>query len=132
MIFDTRQFVLAALLLAGFTVLAEPAHALRCGSKLVKEGMHISHVIAICGEPVYEERRTILRREFVSFPRSRRIHDHDDHHRVRGVGPIIREISVTELTFNFGPRRLMRLLRFENGKLTDVVKLRHGYRTPKR
>ena len=32
-------------------LLADPAHALRCGSKLVKQGMHEAEVLAICGNP---------------------------------------------------------------------------------
>ena len=31
---------------------SEDAFALRCGNKLVKEGMHESRVIDLCGEPV--------------------------------------------------------------------------------
>ena len=36
--------------------ISDPAHALRCGSRLVIDGMYESEVKAICGEPISERR----------------------------------------------------------------------------
>ena len=47
--------LLGSMTLACMAFLAsDPAHALRCGSRLVKEGMHETEVKAICGKPVSE------------------------------------------------------------------------------
>jgi len=35
---------------------------------------------------------------------------------------------VTELVYNFGPRKLMRKLRFEGGLLTSIETIGYGYR----
>ena len=38
------------------------------------------------------------------------------------------EVIVEEWTYNFGPRKLMRIIRFENGLVADVKELGYGYR----
>ena len=38
------------------------------------------------------------------------------------------EVLVEEWTYNFGPRKLMRVVRFENGLVSDVTQLGYGYR----
>ena len=115
-----------ALLLA-----AEAAFALRCGNRLVTEGMHISEVIARCGEPSYETERVILVEEYVPYTYGgRRIYSRDANGRYvgRAEGPIVRQVVVTELTYNFGPRKLMRRLLFKDGLLDDIKQLGYGYR----
>jgi len=37
------------------------------------------------------------------------------------------EIVVEEWTYNFGPHRLMRVVRFENGLVTSITQLAYGY-----
>ncbi len=37
------------------------------------------------------------------------------------------EVVVEEWTYNFGPRRLMRVIRFENGLVTSIRQLGYGY-----
>jgi hypothetical protein len=108
-----------------FILASDPAYALRCGQRLIKEGMHESRVIELCGEPV--SRRYlgyVLRPYILKLPasdlgtRSTR-HVHSGFHE---------ELLVTELTFNFGPRKLMRVLRFEGGQLTSIRTAGYGYR----
>lgn len=100
--------------------------AFRCGNKLVKEGMHEVEVRAICGEP-YSVRHL-----------GYAIRPYDIGSRYRGpVGfgvshyPIDRqlnqEVVVTELVYNFGPRKLMRRLVFEAGMLVETEPLGYGH-----
>ena len=102
-------------------LLAEPAFALRCGSKLVRDGMHEAQVLAICGEPA--TRRTIGRtlRDLELHPGGvligRRVYP--------GLFPT--EILITEYVYNFGPRKLMRRLVFEGSVLVSIESLGHGY-----
>ena len=104
--------------------LAEPAMALRCGSKLVRDGDHKSKVLKYCGEPTGVQTRTIYRG---GVPRSiHRSPRHTDSLLVTRHAVV--EIIVEEWTYNFGPRRLMRMVRFENGFVTEVTQLTYGYR----
>ena len=106
-------------------VIAEPALALRCGSKLVLNGDHKSKILKHCGEPTSVQVRTIVR-GYTSI--------HDRHHRrisSRGnddLYPAYGEIIVEEWTYNFGPRRLMQTITFENGLVVSVKQLHSGYR----
>ena len=98
---------------------SDPAHALRCGNRLVKDGMHESEVKAICGKPVSERRLGYVLRSH--FDRTHGLTT------TRYYGGYQREVLVTELVFNFGPRKLMRKLRFEGGLLTSIETLGYGY-----
>lgn len=110
---------------------AAPAHALRCGNKLVTDGMHIAKVLSICGEPAFEENKTILVDRIVPYQRAgRRVYKKDANGRyvTPGLGRVVHEVVITELTYNFGPYKLMRRLRFANGRLEDIEQLGYGYR----
>ncbi len=116
----SRQLTIS-IVLAGIAILAsDPAHALRCGSKLVKDGMHEVEIKAICGQPVSERRLGYVIRS----------HFDRNHGSVstRYYGGYRREVLVTELVFNFGPRKLMRKMRFEGGHLVSIETVGYGYR----
>lgn len=107
---------------------ATDAHAFRCGNKLVSEGMHITKVIAICGEPDYEQERTVLRRK-VYIDRTTREPDTGvirRHIHSWGTPPWI-EVEIRELTWNLGPNKFMRRVRFEDGIATEIETLERGY-----
>ena len=87
------------------------------------DGMHESEVIRLCGEPVskahigyairaYHYGRGVTRRDPRYPP---------------GYGYYREEVVVTEMVFNFGPRKLMRKLRFEGGTLTSIRTMGYGY-----
>ncbi len=101
---------------------SDPAYALRCGSRLVKDGMHESEVKAICGKPVSERSLGYVLRSHID-----RTHGLTTT-RYYGHGGYYREVLVTELVFNFGPRKFMRKMRFEGGVLTSIETIGYGYR----
>lgn len=105
-------------------LVATDASALRCGNRLLKEGMPEAEVIALCGEPVstrqlgYVLRPYIIKRPagFSSLSGSRHVY-----------GGFHEELLVMEMLFNFGPRKLMRLIRFEGGRLVRIDTAGYGH-----
>ena len=112
-----RAFVstaLAALLLT----LALPASAdgMRCGSKLLTNGDPRSKVRQFCGEPTDIQTRQILRRPYYSFGG-----------RVLSYGDGYVEVPVEIWTYNFGPYKLMRQVKFVDGRVDEIETLGYGY-----
>lgn len=112
-----------------FLLASSDAWALRCSSKLVKEGMHESRVIDLCGEPASVRRLGyVLRPYIIKQPAGS-----PGSHAVRRVyGGFHQELAVTEMLFNFGPHKLMRLIRFEGGLVTTIDTVGYGYREQRR
>jgi hypothetical protein len=108
--------------LAGFilSLLVAPmalADAMRCGSKLVRDGDTQSQVREFCGEPTDIQTRTIVRRPY--FDRfGRRIY----------LGDALEEVPVEIWTYNLGPYKLQRRVRFIDGLVDDIETLGYGYR----
>ncbi len=122
-----RTFIVGAALF----LLSAQAEALRCGSRLVTEDMHISEVIAICGEPSHEDARTIVvqKNHPIAGHGPRRYRRNSQGlYTTPGYGPVYSEVVVRELTYNFGPRKLMRVLTFRNDYLSDIKHLGYGFR----
>lgn len=108
---------------------SDDAWALRCGSKLVQEGMHESRVIDLCGEPASVRRLGfILRPYIVKLPAG----DFGMHSTRRVYGGYHQEMAVKEMLFNFGPHKLMRIIRFEGGVVTSISTAGYGYREGER
>lgn len=124
----TRNLAKTLLGTTALLAMADNAWALRCGSRIIKEDMHESVVIALCGEPQsvrklgYVLRPYIIKRPAGSFG-----------HRSTGrvYGGYHQELAVKEMLFNFGPRKLMRVIRFEGGYLTSIDTAGYGYREKK-
>lgn len=114
-------------LLIGLTVvagaLAAPAHAdsMRCGSRLIRDGDARTEVRAFCGEPADVQTRTILRRPTYTVGG-----------RIFYSGDGLIEIPVETWTYNFGPNKLMRRVKFVDGVVDDVETLGYGYNDPQR
>lgn len=91
------------LLLAGL-LFAAPAWALRCNGRLVHTGDHQIEVLAKCGEPLWRERWE------------------DDVYERRFFDTLERRTQVMEeWIYDFGPNRLLHLLRFRNGRLIEIT-----------
>lgn len=110
-----RSAVLIALLSSLLTI---PAHAdaMRCGSRLVGDGDTRTAVREICGEPSDIYRRTILRRPH-----------YDYHGRLIYFGDGLIEVPVEVWTYNLGPYKLMRRIRFVDGVVEEIETLGYGY-----
>lgn len=122
-----HKSVVALGLLAIALLAPQTAEAFRCGSKLVKKGMHEAEVVAICGEPAsirhigyavrlvdFRDRRTRVPGWTLSRTPSHFLYP--------------AEVMVTEYVYNLGPRKFMRRLVFEGGFLATIERLGRGYR----
>lgn len=94
-----------------------PAHAdgFRCGTRLVLDGVTQSQVRNWCGEPTDVSRRSIWR-PAVIWRYGRPYH----------LGGDI-EVPVETWTYNLGPSKLMRRIRFEDGEVVEIETLGYGY-----
>ena len=119
------------LLFISLLMFATPASALRCGNKIVKDGDPAAKVRKICGEPASIQYRTIYRggvpRSLARQTTVNGIRTSSDSELLIHRRSVV-EVIVEEWTYNFGPRRLMRMVRFENGLVTGVSQLGYGYR----
>ncbi len=117
----SRRFAVACLLLA--LLATPPAHAFRCGSKLVREDMHEHQVRRACGEPTTVRHLGTAVRS-VEMPTRRKLIPGAS---VERRGYYAQEVVITEYVYNFGPRRFMRRLLFEGGVLVSIEKIGYGY-----
>jgi len=107
-----------ALLVVLGLLAASPAFAtMRCGSKIITEGVTRSEVAAKCGEPdEVVTQRSVFRRPVV-WTNGRPFY----------VGEDYIEVPVESWVYNFGPNKLMRRIRFEGGIVTEIETLGYGY-----
>lgn len=122
----TARRLLPTCLIVAAMLATSPAHAFRCKSKLVKDGMHEQQVIAICGQPTTQR---LLGYAVRSFDYGWR-HVSAGSLRQRyypGYAQLSEEVIVTEYVYNFGPRKLMRRLVFEGGVLVRIETIGYGY-----
>ena len=117
--------IVIALTAAVLLLVADPALAFRCGTKLVRDGMHEQQVIAACGEPtsVRHLGQTVRAYDY----RFRLRNPGHIYYRTPGVGHFATEVIVTEFIYNFGPRKLMRRLIFEGSVLVEIETIGYGY-----
>ena len=124
-----RLAIQIALVLILSLLVMQPAEAFRCGSKIVKKGDLLAKVKHYCGEPTAVQRRSISRGSWVSNTSG------DVSGTGSGVsgtaGTIGRstrtEVFVEEWTYNFGSRKLMRVVTFENGVVTNIDSDSYGF-----
>lgn len=95
---------------------AVSADTLRCGNKLVSTGDTLYDVRGRCGEPAHTTRRV-------------------EYRTVSGWGPGLGaartvEIVIDEWTYDFGPRKFVQHLIFEQGRLVAVVAGHRGQGKP--
>ncbi len=112
----------ASAVLCGLLLLSQPAEALRCGSRLVLDGMHEIQVRAFCGEPIATHHLGYVLRSY--YPGTYGFGGISSSYYRHGY---MTEVISTELVYNFGPRKLMRVLRFEGGYLVDIKTAGYGY-----
>ena len=118
----TGKLVASMTLVAFLLLLSEPASAFRCGNRVVQKGMIESEVIRLCGEPVSTTHLGYVLRSGYRIRRGLST-IHVPGHRYG----YYEELLVTEMLFNFGPRKLMRLVRFEGGRISRIETAGYGY-----
>lgn len=113
----------SAVAAAGIFLALHPAFAddsMRCGSRLVTRGDAKDKVLALCGEPANVALRGIVRRTS----------NYDYGYRYNwgsyyGLGWI--DLPVEIWTYNAGPHKLLRKLRFVGDELEEVETDGYGY-----
>lgn len=90
-----------------------PAHAFRCGARIITRGDHADKILRFCGEPASVEAR-LSHRGYVS-------------RQGRFLPGLSEEVVIEEWTYNFGPHQLIRVVRLENGFVADIKYLGYGY-----
>jgi len=108
-----RTIATASLLALGLAS-ASNAFAMRCGTRLISKGDHISKLLRYCGEPEFAQTRAAQR----SY--------HNRFGQVLFTG-FYEEVLIQEWTYNLGPNKLMRVVKMENGVVVDVSHLGYGY-----
>lgn len=111
-----RWFLSTIALAASSFVSTAAADAMRCGNRLVTFGDTLAAVRHICGEPSGIQTRSILRRP------SYRLNGRIVHF---GDGYV--EVPVEIWTYNFGPYKLQRRVRFVDGLVDDIETLGYGH-----
>ena len=104
-----RTAIAALLLLTA----AAPAHAFRCGTRIITRGDHVEKMLRFCGEPASVHTRLQTRAYVTDFGR---------------VYPgIVEDVVVEEWTYNLGPNQLIKVVRVENGFVREIKQLGYGY-----
>lgn len=117
----------AAIVVAtGLLLVSTPAHAFRCGNRIVAENMHEAEVLRACGAPTTTRHIGRALRN-INVPIRRHPMPGWAMSRYPGY-EFTQEVIVTEYVYNFGPRKLMRRLVFEGGVLISIESLGYGYR----
>jgi len=93
---------------------AAPAHAFRCGSRIITRGDHADKLLHFCGEPASVQTR-FTHRPYITTPGG------------VFVPGLPEEVLVEEWTYNLGPQKLMRWVRLENGFVAEIKQLGYGY-----
>jgi hypothetical protein len=91
-----------------------PAHAFRCGTRIIARGDHVTKLLEFCGEPANVQSRYAQRSLVGNFGRVY-------------VPSYVEEVLIEEWTYNLGPYQLMRTVRIENGVVAEVRNLGYGY-----
>lgn len=102
--------------------------AMRCGSVLINKGDTQQKVLEHCGEPA-EKTSRYVQRPGVYRGRSSGLEVNGSENASRGqfIPYGETEVLLQEWTYNFGPNKLMRRVRFGNGIVEEVKTLDYGY-----
>ena len=112
-----KTWLALTLLIAGAFAASEArADSMRCGSKLVTDEETREQVRAKCGDPADIQHSSVWRVPIVWI-----------HGRPFHVGNDLVEVPVELWTYNFGTRKFMRRIRFEDGLVVEIDTLDYGY-----
>ncbi|MBS0420820.1 MAG: DUF2845 domain-containing protein [Proteobacteria bacterium] len=91
--------------------------SMECSDKIISQGDSISKVATLCGNPTQVDHTSIVRSAAGGFVNGQW---------VASAGTQI-EIPVEVWLYNLGPDRLMRQIRFEDGRVVKIETLDYGY-----
>jgi len=114
-----RHLFFLICLLVAIPLFVHEAVALECRGRFVAEGDRKFEVRSICGKPAVVQR---WKEETIVFERIEE--DLLDPLRTSNL------LDVEEWTYNFGTRRFLYFLRFENGRLTRIESGAYGFDGP--
>jgi hypothetical protein len=101
-----------------------PAHAFRCGTRLISVGDSKFRVLSTCGDPthveIWEEERI-----FRDFHTPKYLDPADQHYREYFI--VKQHVTIERWTYNLGVLKFIRHLTFENGSLVKITIGEHGY-----
>ena len=127
MIFHIDKTNAAAVLLIAVLLASNPAHAFRCKSKIIMDGMHEQQVIAACGKPTTMRHLGYTVQGYNIGYRSSYPGGINTGRSYPGYSNLHQQIIITEYVYNFGPRKFMRRLIFEGGVLVTIESIGYGY-----
>jgi len=110
-----KRLVPAAILLALSG--AASAESMECGNRLITQGDSLAKVASLCGNPTQVDHTSIIRQASGGWVNGQW---------VASAGAQI-EIPVEVWLYNLGPDRLMRQIRFEDGRVVKIETLDYGY-----
>lgn len=122
-----HRYVLVVICLLAALLLTSPAHAFRCGNRIVIKNMQVQQVRKACGDPTIERHLGFTVRA-VEPPRRRGLSTYSSVSPHATLAYFTQEVAVTEYIYNFGPRKFMRRLVFEGGILVSIETIGYGYR----
>jgi uncharacterized protein DUF2845 len=93
------------------------AQAMECGNRLITQGDSLAKVASLCGNPTQVDHTSIVRQASGGWVNGQWI---------ASAGTQI-EIPVEVWLYNLGPDRLMRQIRFEDGRVVKIETLDYGY-----
>jgi hypothetical protein len=108
--------VLFLLLLLAASAESAQADAFRCGTRLVTEGDTRGEVSNKCGDPTEVDHSSILVQPTAWI-----------HGRPVAIANGFVEVPVEVWLYNLGPQRLMRRVRFQDGRVVAIETLGYGY-----
>lgn len=110
------SFTILAFIVLASTAFSARADAVRCDGRIVVVGDTRAQLRDVCGDPEDVQTQRILQQPsyFVDG-------------RQYFVGTQLVEILVEYWTYNFGPQKLMRRIRIEDGVITDMETLGYGH-----
>ncbi len=109
-----KIFGLLLLVMSLLLVNQPSAWALRCGSDLISVGDRKLEVLRSCGEPDFVDRWEEVRSGHLYY--------------FGHWYPNTETVVIEEWSYNFGPSRFIRILRFENGRLEKIETSGYGFR----
>jgi hypothetical protein len=102
-----------------------PAHAMRCGSRLVSEGDPRDKLLSDCGQPSSVEAWDEEQYEYFGRPPNSR--DYREFERYGNSYRVRSWVRVEIWTYNYGPSRFVDFVRLENGIVRRIYSGGYGY-----